>query len=221
MAEHNTGLFLRGHVPADEIARLLWAAPGLTPQTFTGEEAVRVGHGEREGMPFTHVALRLFEVGGVRLIEELDVPGPDDVEVYLGRALSRLAGVAVYLLFEDEAGYGGHALFRDGALVSRQVVDGNGRDPVQRDLEREWEVEVDESHWVYPLMGDLLEAGGRAVWGDGVRSDHDLAPLIEAAAARPVEPEAPERSAESPPEQPEKTGRRGRLRGLVRRLARR
>jgi hypothetical protein len=184
MSERSTGLFLPGHVPGPALAAVFAEAPGLSPADLSGEEAPRVGHGERAGRAYTHVALRLFEVGGLALMEQERPPGPDELEMWLGARLSRAYGLALFAHYDDERGAGGHALFRDGALVSRAVIDGRLDRPVRRGLGAEEPLtHVDPSDWVWPHIAEAVELGTTALFGPGVRTDDDLAALIQAAGA--------------------------------------
>ena len=58
------------------------------------------GRAEHAGQPYTHIALRLFEVAGLRLMDERH-PEATDLEMVLGRVLSEHFPV-VYALYEDE-----------------------------------------------------------------------------------------------------------------------
>lgn len=187
MSDRNTGLFLPGHVPADAVAQALLSTPGLDASELTGDEAPRVGHGSWKGRPYTHVGLRLFEVGGLLLIDSVATPAAEELEMQLDTALSRRAGEAVFLLYDDEAGVGGHARFSSGRLASRRVIDGRANRPVVRDLGGERPLEnVDASDWVWAPIAEAVEAGATPVFGPGVRSDDDIEALIRGANAQPV-----------------------------------
>ncbi|MCK6520291.1 hypothetical protein L6R49_02515 [Myxococcota bacterium] len=223
MSERSTGLFLPGHVPAHALAALLAQAPGVQPADLSGEEAPRVGHGAREGRPYTHLALRLFEVGGLALMEQERPPGPEELEMWLGERLSRAYGLALYAHYDDERGAGGHALFRDGRLVSRAVIDGRLDRPVRRGLGAEEPLaNVDPSDWVWPHIAEAVEAGTSALFGPGVRTDDDLAAIIQAAAAAPVSVTPPRPAAPPPAEaaDPVNSGgrRRDKLKGALKGL---
>ncbi len=188
MSARNTGLFVTGHVDPAEVGAVFWTHPTVGAAALSDEEAPRVGHGERDGKPFSLVALRLFELGGVLLLESGELVGEDDLERELGRALSSGGRTAVFLHYDEERGAGGHALFRDGKLVDRQVVDGKQYQPVVRDLagERPFEV-ADEEAWIWEAIGDAVEAGATAVLGPGVRTDDDLEAIIESVTLRSVD----------------------------------
>ncbi len=116
MSERNLGVFLPGHIPADAVDAAL--ARALPPDARAGRQ---VGHGERGGRPYTHLGLPVVE-GGMLLFS-----GPvqeDDLELALGRALSEDFGEAVFLQYDDELGWGGHARFEGGALASLEAIDG-------------------------------------------------------------------------------------------------
>lgn len=216
MSERNTALLLSGHVPAAPIVRALLDLPGVDAVDLQGDEAPRVGHGARQGVAYTHVALRLFELGGLTLLEGAHPPGDGDLEVALGRALSAAHGLALFVCYDDEGGVGGHALFRDGVLVSREAVDGRADRPVRRTLDGEAPIpEVDPSDWVWPLVGDAVEAGTRALFGHGVRTDDDIAALIRNAAAEVAFLPRPDATSSEPAPRVRK---RDRLRGLVKQL---
>lgn len=187
MSDRNTGLFLAGHVPADAVAAAFSAISNLDPGELTGDEAPRVGHGQWKGRPYTHVGLRLFEVGGLLLIDSVGAPSDDELEMQLGAALSRRSGEAVFLLYDDEAGVGGHARFSSGRLASRRVVDGRGNRPVVRDLAGERPLEgLDASDWVWTPIAEAVESGASPLFGPGVRTDDEIATLIQNANAQPI-----------------------------------
>ncbi len=221
MSDRNTGLFLPGHVPASAIGEVLWGAPGVNVDELRGDEALRVGHGTRDGRPYTHVGLRLFEVGGLLLLDQQDLPGADDLERVLGEALSARHGHAVYLFYDEVNAAGGHARFEAGRLVSRLVYDGRGSVPVRRTLLREEVLAgLDPSDWVWVPGADAVEAGATPLFGPGIRDDDAIEALIVAAAAVALEPPvssgrtAPSSgtAAQSGPARP------SRLRGLLRKL---
>ena len=188
MSDRNTGLFLSGHVAPEAVAQALLSTPGLDVAELSGDEAPRVGHGSRQGRPYTHIGLRLFEVGGLLLIDGVGAPGPDELEMRLGAALSKGAGEAVYLLYDDEAGVGGHARFSGGRLVSRKVIDGRANRPVVRDLDGERPLEnVDPSDWVWAPIAEAVDAGATPIFGAGVRTDDDIESLIAGANSAPLD----------------------------------
>jgi hypothetical protein len=221
VSDRNTGLFLPGHVSATSIEAALRSAPGIGPGDFLDDQAPRVGHGERDGRRFTHVALALFEEGGLLLLANTPVPGPEDLEVHLGQALSKAHGAALLLMYDDESGFGGHARFEAGALVSRLAIDGRDMDVVRRDLEGETTLDdLDPSDWVWPLLAEAIEAGAAPLFGSGVRTDDDIAALIASAGAsarpEPLRSRDPGVGSQVRRQEP---GRGGRLRRLLRRLA--
>ncbi len=214
MSERNTGLFLPGHVSPLEVAEMLSQAGGRSP----GPGAVRVGHGTWKGRKFTHVGVEAFEVGGLLLMEAVELPPEADPEMVLGGGLSAAHGLAVYLFYDEELGAGGHAIFRDGTLESRRIVDGRDLDPVVRDLEEETPVvDLDPSEWIWPLVGDLVEAGAKVVVGPGIRTDDDIEALINEAGGEvaKVEPQVATPSSQVRPQDPQRSSR---LLGLLRRV---
>lgn len=187
MSDRNIGLFLPGHVAPDAVVRALLSAAGVSASDFQGEEAPRVGHGSWAGRPYTHVGLRLFELGGLLLLDAVGLPGPDEVEMVLASTLSRSAGSAIYLCYNDESALGGHARFEAGRLISRRVVDGRGNRPAVRDLNGEQAlVGVDASDWVWTPIADAVEEGAKSLFGPGFRTDDDIARAIDGANSTPV-----------------------------------
>ncbi len=179
MSARNTGLFVAGVVEPQRAATLFWEHPAVRGQALPPAEHPRVGHGEHAGKPFTLVSLRLFEEGGVLLLDQAEPPGADDLEQVLGRGLSADGGAAVFLGYDEERGSGGFALFEDGRLVGRRVIDGRGYQPVERDLEGEHPLDVeDEEAWLWEDIGAAVEEGAARVLGEGVRTDDDLAAII-------------------------------------------
>ncbi len=221
MSDRNTGLFAKGHVPVEAVAELLARAPGGAADQLVGDEAPRVGHGDHNGQPFTHVALRLFEVGGLLLMDQAAAPDSRELEVHLGAGLSRLATHAVYLFYDEERGAGGHARFQDGRLVSRVAFDGRGFTEVVRDLDGERVVDdLDPSDWLWPLIGEAVEDGARPVLGPGIRTDDDLEAVIRAAGSEPIVQAPPPvtQPQASPQMRPQDPVSQRVVRGLLRRL---
>jgi hypothetical protein len=224
MSDRNTALLLPGHHDPDTIAEAFWSAPGLRAGLFVGPELPRVGHGVRDGQPYTLFSLRLFEVAGLRLMDEQPIPGPADLEVHLGQALSTLAGQAVYVFYDEENAAGGAAVFAKGRLQSRLCFDARPTQPVQRDLSAEVPlVGLDPSDWIWAPASDAIEAATQPILGAGVRDDDDIEALITAAAAEPLGPAttvtpeaAPSGPALEPAPEPARDRRRDRLRGMVR-----
>ena len=187
MSERNTGLFCPGHVPPDTIAHVFGQLQRDTGVVLAAEEAPRVGHGTHEGGLYTHIGLRLFEVAGLRLMDELELPDADDIEMVLGRMLSERHGYAVYLFFDEERGAGGGAVFESGQLISRVCCDGRPMRPVQRDLREEQVLGTLDPHdWIWELAGDAVEAAAARAVGRGVRNDDHINALIEDAGAESI-----------------------------------
>ena len=214
MSERNTGLFLPGHVSPLDVAEMLSQAGDGSP----GPGAVRVGHGTWKGTKFTHVGVEAFEIGGLLLMEAVELPPDEDPEMVLGLGLSAAHGLAVFLFYDEELGAGGHAIFRNGILESRKVVDGRDLDPMERDLEGERPVaELDPSEWIWPIAGDLVEAGAKEVVGPGIRTDDDIEALIQEAGGK-VAPVVQPVSTPSSQVRPQDPKRSSRLLGLLRRV---
>lgn len=183
-----------------------------------GPGEVRVGHGTWNGTQYTHVGVEAFEVGGLLLMESVELPQDSDPEMMLGTKLSSAHGVAVFLFYDEELGAGGHALFRDGNLESRRVVDGRNFDPVERDLEGERPAtDLDPSEWIWPRAGDLVEEAASAVFGPGIRTDDDIEGLIKEAGGT-VAPVAQVASTPTSQVRPQDPQRSSRILGLIRKV---
>lgn len=207
MATTDTGLFLRGEHDIEDVATTIWGAPGVSTNDFIGTEAVRVGSATIDGVTYTHVGLRLFEAAGLLVLEE-DGSAPDDFEIWVGRALSKRAGAALYLQYDVDRRIGGHALFVDGELSSRHVIDGRTADPVERGLEGSEPLEIEPEN-VWALMADALAEGAAAIFAHPVASESAVAALIDAADAEPIDAPA---DLERAPPPPARSRRRDRLR---------
>lgn len=186
MSARNTALLVLGHLPAAAVVDAFRQWPDFDPRHFAGDECPRVGHTDWHGTAVTHVALRLFEVAGIRLLDEDPTPEPDDLEMVLGRALS-LHHPVVFALYEDETMAGGGARFEAGRLVHRTCIDGRRATPVRRDLLATTPLaDLDPSDWIWPHASEALQAA----FGPGLRqpprTDDDLEALILAADAQPV-----------------------------------
>lgn len=233
MSERNTGLFLPGHVAPHVVAQAFLGLTKVSPTEFVGEEAPRVGHAEREGKPYTHVGLRFFEVAGLLLMDRDAIPEADEVEMQLGEVLSKEAGLAVYLFYDEENAAGGAATFREGRLVDRECWDARELQPMHRHmLGASPANNLDTSDWIWLPASEAVARTAEPVVGPGVRTDDEICELIEAAAAEPLdlsktrrqEPRTPgpgpQPAEGAQPEAPRGGGsrKRGRLRGLLRKL---
>jgi hypothetical protein len=217
VSERNTGLFVAGHLPDGAVAAALAQWPGFSPEHFTGAEGPRVGRGTRDGRPYTHVALRVFEVAGLRLLDEDQAPPEDDLECVLGRALSASGGRAVFAFYDEEQAAGGAAVFVDGQRVSRCCFDARDTAPVRRDDSGTTRLQdLDPSDWIWVPASDTIEAALRPLVGPGVRTDDELEALIEAAAAEPISLAAPSPAPE--PAGASRERKRDKLKGVLRRL---
>lgn len=231
MSDRNTGLFLPGHVPASTVARAFLGLTKIPLDELRGPEAPRVGHGTRNGHPYTHVGLRLFEVAGLLLMDEDGIPAADEVEMHLGCALSEAVGKAVFAFYDEENAAGGAAVFEKGALVARECWDAREFQPVHRRLDQTVDVaKLDISEWVWKPSGDVIEAAMTPLVGPGIRTDDELVVLMEAAAAEALDltatgahkaaagaapaPKAPAPTASSAPR------KRDRIKGLLGRFGR-
>ena len=226
VSERNTALFVLAHLSDEDLCNAFQAWPDYDPAHFAGEEGPRVGRGEWHGQPFTHVALRLFEVAGIRLMDEDELPDNSDLEMVLGRSLSMHAPV-VFGLYEDEEMAGGGARFEGGELVYRVCIDGRLVKPARRGLSETKEIpDLDTSHWIWPHATKAL----REAFGDGFESppgnDDELEEMIDAADAGPLSladtpPIAQPTSAKAPASNPTATAaprKRDRLRSRIRSL---
>jgi hypothetical protein len=217
VSARNTGLFVAGHIQDEAVAAALAQWPGFQPAHFAGAEGPRVGRSSRHGLPYTHVALRLFEVAGLRLLDDDEPPPADDLECVLGQALSAGGGRAVFAFYDEEQAAGGAAVFVDGQRVSRCCFDARDTAPVRRDDEGTTRLrDLDASDWIWVPASDTIEAALEPVVGPGVRTDDELEALIEGAEARPISLVAPS-PAPSAPEAPRER-KRDRLKGALRRL---
>ena len=218
MSERNTALLLSGHLRPQDIVEAMRQVPGVGDAELAGEETPRVGHMSRDGYDVTVVCWRLFELGGLLLLDRLELPGDDEPEMHLGRSLAGQFGQAVYVHYDEEVGYGGSAVFERGVLVDRNAVDGRWDEPVRRTLGEEEVLEdLDESDWVWPLLGDAVEVGASVVLGPGVRTDDDIEAVLKAADPQPVVAEAPE-VASPPPVEDARPRKRDRLFGALKGL---
>lgn len=206
MSSRNTGLFVSGHLSEETAARLR-------------SNGIRVGQSTRRRKRYTHLGLSELEDNGSVLFDQLEIPSEDPL-VSLLEDISQEQGKAVLLFCDDETGAGGHVLYDQGKLSSRRIIDGRAYTPVERSIDSETVLdELDSSDWVWPLIGDALEQGARAVVGLGVRDDDDVESLIEAAGSMAIE-EFTRPSAQQPAPEAQVRGRServGRLLGRIRR----
>jgi len=217
MSDRNTGLFVAGHVSLDVITTAFRTHCGDLLAELVGEEAPRVGHGTRRGHAYTLVALRLFEVAGLLLMDEDEPPGGDALEVHLGQALSSGGGQAIFLFFDEENAAGGAARFEDGTLVDRECWDGRDTQPMHRHRTGSRPVDdLDTSDWIWRPASDAIERMSTPMVGPGVRTDDEIEALIEGAPATPVAlgaaPAPASRPTASAPD--ERVRRRDRLKGM-------
>lgn len=228
MSDRNTGLFLPGHIAPAEIARVFAGLESMEPQVWSGVEAPRVGHGTHAGHDYTHVALRFFELAGLPVLDLDDVPGAESVDVELGEVLSRIAGSAVYLFYDEENAAGGAARFEDGALVDRECWDGRELMPIFRHMRGAETVEgLDPSDFIWKPASAAMERMSEPLLGLGVITDDEIEALIEGAGAKPVVVvSGAEGAARAPAPAPvpapvpasRPSSRREKLRGLLRRI---
>ena len=206
MSSRNTGLFVSGHLSEETAERLR-------------SNGIRVGQSTRRRKRYTHLGLPELEDNGSVLFDQLEIPSEDPL-VSLLEDISQEQGKAVLLFCDDETGAGGHVFYEQGKLSSRRIIDGRAYTPVERSIDSETVLdELDSSDWVWPLIGDALEQGARAVVGLGVRDDDDVESLIEAAGSMAIE-EFTRPSAQQPAPEAQVRGRServGRLLGRIRR----
>jgi len=218
MSERNTGIFLPGHINPAEIADVFARLQSMEPQVWSGAEAPRVGHGTHAGHDYTHVALRFFEVAGLPVLDLDAVPGAESVDIELGEVLSRIAGSAVYLFYDEENAAGGAARFENGELVDRECWDGRAFMPIHRHMRGAEVVEdLDPSDFIWKPASAAMARMSTPLLGPGVLPDDEIDALIEGADAKAVlvvsEVKAPPPAPASRP-----PSRRKKLRGLLRRL---
>ena len=219
MSARNTGLFVLGS-PSDEIIRNAFQAwPEFDPAHFAGDESPRIGRAEHAGQPYTHIALRLFEVAGLRLMDEDAIPEASDLEMVLGRALSEHFPV-VYALYEDETMAGGGARFESGALVYRVCIDGRVAHPVRRARTDTTVIPaLDPSDWIWPHASEALQAAFGPDFRSPPTTDDDLEAMILAADAQvltlPAKQVAPEPEPETRPTERRRDRVKARLRSLL------
>ena len=187
MSNRNTGLFVAGHLTDD--ACKAFQLPNL-----------RIGHAVRKRKRYSHIGLTELEENGSAFFDQLELPSPSDPVRQLLEGLSKTHGKAVLLFCDDEQGAGGHVLFENGEMHSRDVVDGRAYTPVRRTEQEELVLEnLDSSEWVWPLISAALEQGARGIVGLGIRDDDDIEALIEAAGSMAEEHYTPP-SRQSAPE---------------------
>lgn len=216
MSERNTALLLPGHVLAEQVVAAIAKIPEV--EDLVGEEAPRIGHGEHRGVAYTFVGWRLFELGGLALLEQLDLCDGDEPEVLLGEELSKLHDRAVFVLYDEETAYGGFSLFEGGRLTDRKAVDARWDAPVRRTLIQEDVLDdLDPSDWIWPMLGDFVEEATGALGLEGIRTDDDIEALIKAS-----NPSAHERvtDKEAKESRPPRLRKRDRLLGGLKALIR-
>jgi hypothetical protein len=215
MSERNTALLVPGHVDPEEVLGILALVPGVGPEALTGEEAPRIGHGQRNGRDFTFIGWRLFEIGGLTLLERSDEVDSDEPEVFVGDRLSSRYEDAVFLLYDEETAFGGFTWFHAGRLEDRKAIDGRWGEVVSRTLREERVLEdIDPSDWVWPRLAELVDEGSRRVLGNpGLRNDDDIAALIAS-----TDPQVHAAAAPAPAPEPPRERKRDKLLGLVKGL---
>ena len=220
MSARNTALLLPGHWPSQDVLAIFWSAPNLVREHFAGPEHPRVCHGVRDAAAYTLLRLRLFEVAGLQLMDSPTLPAPDDLEQYLGCALSDLAGTAVFVFYDEEHGAGGAAVFSQGALQSRRCFDARGTQPVHREGDQETPLRgLDPSDWIWAPASTTIDAALTPLVGAGIRDDDDIDELIQAAQEvsppPPTPPPATPPPATPPPASRSRRRLRDRLKGLI------
>ncbi|MFT5681038.1 MAG: hypothetical protein ACI8RZ_001944 [Myxococcota bacterium] len=220
MSNRNTGLFLPGHIDPAEIARVFAELRSMEPGVWSGAEAPRVGHGTHAGHDYTLVALRFFEIAGLPVLNLDAVPGTESVDVELGEVLSRIAGSAVYLFYDEENAAGGAARFESGELVDRECWDGRKLVPMHRHMHGAEAVEdLDPSDFIWKPASAAMARMSMPLLGPGVITDDEIETLIEGAGAEPVVVvSGVEDTPPAPASKTRPSGRREKLRGLLRRF---
>jgi len=215
MSARNTGLFVLGHVSASVVAEALAAWPEYALEHFAGEEAPRVGRTTWHDQPVTHVALRVFEVMGFRLLTEDRIPDATDLEMVLSAQLSSQFPVVV-ATYEDEVMAGGGARFENGALVYRMCVDGQQAIPTCRTLEGTHPIEdLDPSDWIWPHASAALTGAFPVGFHNPPQDDDALEQLILGAGAKAI-PLAPHPSVSKEGSAPSGLRKRDRVKRALR-----
>ena len=116
---------------------------------------------------------------GSELFDVLDISTTPHRPHQLALQLSKTYKRAVLLFCDDEEAAGGHVLFVDGELSSREIIDGRGYTPLRRTLNQEQQIEeLDPSDWVWPFIGDAVEKGAKPIVGTGIRDDDTIEQLM-------------------------------------------
>lgn len=215
MSDRNTLLLVSEPITEQQVSAAFCTAFGDSIAELEGIEAPRLGRVSRGAQSITVISLRLFEVGGVRSLEDDVVPPADDEEVALAVALSQGGRTVCFVHYDEERGAGGHVVWRNGQLASRRFYDGRGLGVVLRDLEGSHPIaEPEDGDWIWDLIGDAVEEGVRDFAGAGVRTDDDIEALIREADPRPVS--LAERPPSVAPQSPTRFGLRRRVKRWLR-----
>ena len=167
MSHRNTGLFVSGHVQPEDCSHI----------DLSG---ARIGTSKRKNKNYTHVGLEELESAGCVLFDELELPLSPQGAHHIAIELSKIYKKSVIIFCDDEEAAGGHVLFEEGAIKSREIIDGRGYTPVRRTLTEQAQIEeLDPSDWVWPFIGDAIEQGAKTVVGIGIRDDDAIEKLME------------------------------------------
>lgn len=213
-------LLVGARLSPGDVAAAFGSFSGLRPGDFSGSDAPQLAVATGPAGPLSVIGLPLWDEGGLRVLDEATVPGPEVLDTHLGRAFSARGLVAVFVAYDEERGAGGYLRFEGGVPVARLVFDGRGRGPVRRTLAAvtdEPDDAGDGSEWLWgriegalregasPLIGPVPDASAWVEWLGACA--FSAVPLPAPAAAPPPPP-----AAAAPPR------KRDRLLGALRRF---
>jgi len=204
-----------------EVVAAFGSFGGLRAGDFSGADAPQLAVTTGPGGPVSVIGLPLWDEGGLRVLDEATVPGPEVLDAHIGRALTARGATAVFVAYDEERGAGGYLRFDGGVPVSRLVFDGRGRGPVRRTLTAvtdEPDDAGDGSEWLWGRIEGALREGAApfigpvpdaSAWVEWLANCAFHAVPLPAPAAAPLPPPP---AAAAPPR------KRDRLLGALRRI---